>query len=332
MSPGETSASAPPEISVVVLNYNGRPLLEPCLESVLAQSVQGGFEVLLVDNASTDGSVAWAREAYPSVRILQLSRNLGFAGGNNAGLRAASGGFVVLLNNDARMRAGCLAALRAAALSDERAGAVTAKLLFADRPSVIQNAGSLLLSDGSGGDRGAGEEDGGQYGIREEVFGFCGAAALLKREALDDVGLFDERFFMYYEDTDLSWRLRLRGWRVVYEPAAVVDHMHSATTQEWSEFFTFHVDRNRLLMLLKNAPTSMVLTSFRSLLRRAAGGGTGDQHRVSASVHGRVVRSMIRLLPHALAERVRIRLGKRVPDSAWKRLLYSRDRWDARPR
>lgn len=297
---------------------------------MLAQTVDGGFEVLLVDNGSSDGSAELVRARYPSVRLLTLGHNAGFAAGNNAGIRSAAGRFLVLLNNDARMRPGCLKALREAALADGRAAAVAAKLVFAHRPQVIQNAGVLLLSDGGGGDRGTGEEDRGQYDRREEVFGFCGAAALLRREALDDAGLFDEAFFMYYEDTDLSWRLRLRGWRIIYEPGAVVEHQHTATSGEWSDFFTFHVDRNRLLMLLKDAPARMVYRSLRAVAGRAGGGG--DAHQVSAGVHGRVVRSLLRHLPRTLAQRARIRLGKRVPDSAWTALLYPRDRWDARPR
>ena len=102
------------------------------------------------------------------------------------------------------------------------------------------------------------------------MFGFCGAAALLRREAIDDVGTFDESFFMYYEDTDLSWRLRLRGWKVLYDPRAVVEHGHSRTSGEWSDFFLFHVDRNRLLMVLKDAPAPLVARSFSALGLRAA--------------------------------------------------------------
>lgn len=318
-----------PELAVIVVNYNGARFLERCLDSVLAQQVQGGFEVIAVDNGSTDGSRELL-EARAGVKVIALGRNRGFAAANNVGIDSTAAPFCVLLNLDATMRPGCLAALRAAVLSDERAGAVTAKLVYADRPHVIQNAGVLLLSDGGGADRGEGEEDGGQYGLREEVFGFCGAAALLRREALADAGPFDERFFMYYEDTDLSWRLRLRGWRVVYEPAAVVEHVHSASSGEWSAFFTFHADRNRLLMLLKNAPVRMVISSVLAIARRGQAGASRPEHTVQPRVHGRVALSLLRLLPHALGQRFRIRLGRRVRDSEWERLLYPRERWQTR--
>lgn len=320
-----------PEITVVVVNHNGGQLLQRCLEAVFAQEVQGGFEVVLVDNASTDGSLAMAAALFPDLRVVALPRNAGFAAGNNAGFEAARGGFLVLLNTDAFVRPGCLAALRAAALSDERAAAVTARLVFAERPGVIQNAGVLLLEDGGGADRGAGEEDLGQYALREEVFGFCGAAALLKRDALADAGQFDEQFFMYYEDTDLSWRLRLRGWRIVYEPAAVVEHVHAAASGEWSDFFVFHADRNRLLMLLKNAPVRMIARSAAAILRRGSRAGS-PAHGVRSNVHARVLLSVLRLLPHVLSQRFRIRRGRRVPDAEWQRLLYSRERWQVRTR
>lgn len=319
---------APPETSVIILNRNGRELLAPCLESVLAQEVQGGFEVVCVDNGSDDGSGDLVRESFPGVRLVEAGRNLGFAAGNNLGLREATGRYIVLLNNDTRARPGFLAALRRRAASNPKAAAVTAKLLFAARPDVIQNAGVLLLDDGAGVDRGAGEPDSETYAAAAEVFGFCGAGALLRREALEDAGTFDEAFFMYYEDTDLSWRLRLRGWHILYEPAAIVEHVHAATTGEWSAFFTFHADRNRILMLLKNAPAGMVLRAAAALVRRGTAGGGAPGHEVSAGVHGRVVLSLLRLLPHALRERSRIRGGRRVADSAWKALVYPRERWE----
>ncbi|MFZ0215076.1 MAG: glycosyltransferase family 2 protein, partial [Candidatus Dormiibacterota bacterium] len=260
---------ARPAVSVIIVNYNGLHQLDACLDALRGQEVAGGFDVTVVDNASQDGSVAHLRRDHRWVRLITCTRNLGFAAASNLAMRAVAGEHLVLLNTDTRVRPGWLAALVDTVEQDARIGAVTGKLVFADRPDVIQNAGGLLLSDGSGGDRGTGEHDDGQYEQAEEVFAFCGAAALLRRAALEDVGTFDDSFFMYYEDTYLSWRLRLRGWRVEYDPRAVVDHDHSATSGEWSDFFLFHVDRNRLLMILKNAPPALVATSFSSLGLRA---------------------------------------------------------------
>jgi len=135
---------------------------------------------------------------------------------------------------------------------------------------VIQNAGSMVSLDGSGWDRGAVvdgpfyyyEVDQGQYNQVEEVFAACGAACLYRRAMLEDVGLLDERFFMYYEDTDLSWRARLRGWKIVYVPQAVVRHVHCGTSGEWSPLFTFHVKKNRLAMVIKNGSWKQILLAW----------------------------------------------------------------------
>ncbi|GAC1331543.1 MAG: glycosyltransferase family 2 protein [Candidatus Dormibacteria bacterium] len=340
-------SSSAPLASVVILNYNGIAVLPACLEAVRRQQLDGEFEVIVVDNASADGSAARVREAYPWVRLEEAGGNLGFAGGNNLGISRANGEFVVLLNNDTAVRPGWLAALLAAARADPRAGAVTSKLVFMHRPGVIQNAGCLLLSDGSGGDRGSQQPDTGQFDRGEEVFAFCGAAVLLRREALEDVGAFDDDFFMYYEDLDLSWRMRLRGWKVLYAPGAVVDHAHAGTSVEGSPFFIFHADRNRLFMVLKNAPPAFVLRSFAgfygralgNLLGRRRGGHANPAGDVApplqpgssrARIHFRVAASFLRLLPAMLRRRAEIRRRRTAPDTEVMRWLYPRAQWDAR--
>ncbi len=336
-----------PRASVVVLNYNGRPHLDVCLPALSEQECDGGLEIILVDNSSDDGSPDYVRARWPEVNVIEAGRNLGFAAGNNLGIAAAQGDYVVLLNNDTRVRPGWLHQLMNVADSDPAIGAVTSKLVFMDRPDVIQNTGGLVLSDGSGGDRGTGQMDRGQFEEREEVFAACGAAVLLRRAMLRDVGLLDSTFFTYYEDTDLSWRMRLRGWKVVYEPAAVVEHAHSGTSVEWSPFFTFHVDRNRLFMILKNAPSKFVARSMahfawlggRSFLRGRLGGrantsidGLSSARRVGWAVHLRVILSLLAHLPEMLVKRLRIRLSKRVSDAEILRWFYSRELWDAQRR
>jgi GT2 family glycosyltransferase len=289
---------------------------------------------VVVDNGSTDGSPDLVRREFAECRLVETGANLGFAAGNNVGLRAAAGDYLILLNNDATVRPGWLVALIAAAESDPEVAAVTAKLVFADRPGTIQSAGTVLLSDGSGSDRGSGEADSGKYDRLEEVFGFNGASALLRRRALDEVGLLDEAFFMYYEDTDLSWRLRLQGWKILYQPAAVVDHKHAASSQEWSPLFTFHADRNRLLMLLKNARWRVVSragTSLLGLVFRAGLGagpaspGIGDQRpRRGARHYLRVLASLLAHLPGTLAERRRIRSRRKIGDGQIERWMQPR--------
>lgn len=346
-----------PTASVVIVNYNGLSYLEECLEAVRGQQVQGGLEATIVDNNSTDGSVDYLRRRHRWVRLITSTRNLGFAAATNLAVRSAAGDYIVLLNNDTRVRPGWLAALVDTAERYPDAGAVTSKLVYADRPAVIQNAGGVILSDGSGGDRGMEERDTGQFDSPEEVFGFCGAAVLLCREALADVGMFDESFFMYYEDTDLSWRMRLRGWQIRYDPRAVVEHVHSPSSGEWSDFFLFHVDRNRLLMVLKNAPGPVVTRSFASLGLRAirlrrSGGRPGDEPALDVmqdeapappsttraalksdrriALRARVARSLVAHSPEALAARRFIRGRRTVSDRDVLRWMVPRKEWDAR--
>ena len=316
--------------AVAVLNRDGDRFLDACFAALTSEDAPGGRELVLVDNGSTDGSPDRLVAAFPEVRVIRNGSNLGYAAGYNRAFEMLDNEYVVLLNNDTRVRPGWLAALVAAADADPDVAAVTAKLVFADRPHVIQSTGTLLLSDGGGGDRGFGEEDHGQYAAREEVFAFNGGSALLRRAALADVGGFDHRFFAYYEDTDLSWRMRLHGWRIVYEPAAVVEHVHAGTSGEWSESFLFHVDRNRVLMLLKNGSTGFVSSALRKVGGRAAGGrGAAGRAPRGGRHYGRVLGSLAANLPAVLVNRVQSRGGMTVPDAEIERWIHPREKWDA---
>jgi GT2 family glycosyltransferase len=182
---------------------------------------------------------------------------------------------------------------------------------------VVNNVGSVFHHPGYGADRGYQEVDAGQYDVAEDVAMLCGAAVVLRTAALDQVGVFDDDFFMYYEDTDLSWRLRAAGWSLRYEPAAVVRHLHSASSVEWSPFFTFHVERNRLLTLVKNAPARLAagqalrfpLTTA-SMTRRALVQAVRERRRPALRpllLRLRVTASFLRLLPRMLRRRRAIR-------------------------
>lgn len=336
--------AAAPFVSVLVLNWNGARLLPSCLSALFeTEYPESAWEVVLVDNASSDGSEATAVRDFPRLKLWRNPANWGFARGYNGAIAAASGQYVVLLNSDTRVRPGWLRALVDAAEADPRVGAATAKLIYPPESANagrIQNAGGLLLPDGSGRDRGTVLRDGawqqeadeGQYDRSEEVFFFCGAAALLRTAALTDVGLFDERYFMYYEDLDLSWRLRLRGWKVLYVPAAVVEHAHAQSSGEWSPFFTYQVDRNRPLMLLKLAPLSLALREVGrygaewalNCARVAWWGATRRQrgpHAARAKLQARVIASWVRDAPGALLDRARIARRRVVPQDAMERWI-----------
>jgi len=241
-----------PRVSVIVLNYNGLAFLNACFASLRQVNYpKDKIEIIMVDNASTDGSVDYVKNNFNEVRIFRNDSNLGFSKGNNVGLREAQGEFILILNNDTCIDRDCIRAMVEVARFDDRVGIVAPKIYFLRKEGVINNAGSFLLWNGWAVDRGYGEIDKGQYDRVEEVFAACGACMLLRRTMLEDIGFFDENIFAYFEDTELSWRARLRGWRVVYTPRAIVYHVHAGTSREWSPFFTYHVFRNKLYINLK---------------------------------------------------------------------------------
>jgi GT2 family glycosyltransferase len=199
---------------------------------------------------------------------------------------------------------------------------------------VLNNAGSKVFADGYGADRAYQEPDTGQYERAEEVFTFCGAAVCLRTEALREAGFFDDDFFLYYEDTDLAWRMRALGWSVGYEPSAVVRHIHSASSKEWSPLFTFHVDRNRLLMLTKNASARLALREVlryplttASLALREAARARHTRRRPPLRptlLRLRVCASYLRLLPAMLARRRDLARRARVGRGELERWLVPR--------
>jgi GT2 family glycosyltransferase len=250
-----------PLVSVVIVNWNGKHLLGECLDSLSAQAVEG-VEIILVDNGSKDGSAQFVQERYPGVRLITLQENLGFAGGNNAGIRSASGKYIALLNNDTRVDQAWLAnLLREAEASPASTGMWACKILSYDNPDVLDNVGLLLYPDGLGRGKGRLEKDRGQYDEQGEAFFPSGCAGLFRREMLDEIGLFDEEFFAYADDVDLGLRARLAGFRCTYVPTANVYHKYSASSSAHSPFKAFLVERNRIWVLLKYYPIEMILVS-----------------------------------------------------------------------
>jgi len=265
-----SGGAAEPLAAVVVPNWNGAELLADCLESLRSlRGVPGSVEVVVVDNASTDTSLEILAR-FPEVTVLRQSENLGFAAGSNVGIRATGAPFVALLNNDATVEPNWLAALLAALDAHPEAGAATSKVVAAGRPTVLDNVGHVVYADGLTRGRGRLEEDVGQYQEIEEVFGFSGCAALLRRQMLDDVGLFDEDFFAYCEDADLSFRARLRGWSCLYVPGAVAHHRFSATSGSFTARKGYLVERNRFWLAVKNLPFPLLLSSLGATLLRYA--------------------------------------------------------------
>jgi GT2 family glycosyltransferase len=456
-----------PLIRLVVLNYNGGELVVQCLEALAKLDWPADrLEVVVVDNASTDGSDAVIAERFPGAGLIRSPRNNGFPA-NNLALRHLDGvDYVGLVNPDSCVEPGWLRALVAALEADGGLGAVSPRMLFADRfvdveissptfvpgaadrrtlgvqvsgarvdgvdrwrdaqlaegtwgiehdptggrfhwtseravvrlpaglaqtggrqpppgpvrqagdvrprlaelrlaaegpkrialrcgtverhadvgvspawveiqlsgtpHDIVNNVGSIVFNDGYGADRGFLEPDEGQYQEPVEVFAWCGGSVLLRPRYLADAGLFDERFFLYYEDTDLSWRGRTRGWRYGYVPDAVVRHVHAASTGEGSPVFQHYVERNRLLMLAKDAPRGLAwgavwryLLVTLSYARRDIVGPVLRLHRPNVEQVRRRLASFAgfaRLAPAMLRDRWRIRRRATVGDGdlrAW---------------
>lgn len=298
----------PPLVRAVVVTWNGAHLLPPCLRSLEEQAVGGGLEVVVVDNASVDGTAELVGREFPGAVLVRSAENLGFAGGAALGIEGFAGEFVVLLNNDAVFAPGAVQALVDCArrAGNERVGAVTAKVLLVpdgDGPVLVNSTGSVVSRAGTGADRDWLVPDG-EESSDPDVFGFCGAAALLRRAALDEVGSFDPGLFLYYEDTDLSWRLRAGGWAVRYEPTAVAHHRHAASSDTTSALFRYQNTRNSLIVFGRHAPLAVVVGSFARqtlgwLRSCVADGPTGALPRA----RGRALRDAVLRAPRTLRER-----------------------------
>ena len=256
--------STEPLVSVIIPNWNGAGLLPACLDSLRAQTYRR-LEIIVVDNASTDHSVTLVREQYPEVRLVVLPENRGLTGGVNAGIRAAQGEIIALLNNDAEAEPAWVEALVQALESHPEAGSAASKMLLHDRRDVLNSAGDTYGLDGIPGNRGVWERDVGQYDHDIEVFGACGGAAAYRCAMLDEIGLFDEELFMYCEDVDLAWRAQIAGYRCVFAPAARVYHRLSATGG--GPLASFYTGRNTLLVIAKDYPPALLRRYWPLVLR-----------------------------------------------------------------
>ncbi len=270
-------------VSVIIPNWNGWELLRPCLDS-LQEQVCRDFEVIVVDNGSSDGSVCELRKEYPWVRTLPLTENRGYSGGCNAGIRRAEGDLLVMLNNDTEVESHWLAALVGAAEGHPEAGSFASRIMIYDDPHIIHSAGDLYRRDGTSDSRGVWEEYASPYDEETYVFGGCGAAVAYRKEMLEDVGLFEEGFFMYCEDVDLSWRAQLAGWKCVYVPEAVLYHHHGASSG--GRLASYHVGRNSLWVIARNYPWPVLKKYWRRIVRaqwaiarKALGAWRGEEAR-----------------------------------------------------
>lgn len=252
-------------ISIVIPNYNGKHFLEGCLSSIAAQTYRD-FETILVDNASRDGSVSFVKERFPWILTVENPVNLGFAGGTNSGIRKAKGQYILTLNNDTRLEPDFLEEVKTAMESDSTVGTVAPKMLLMD--GRINSTGMCISRSGAAWNRGMFEHDRGQYDAPGPIIGACAGAALYRRELFDDIGLFDEDFFLYHEDVDLSFRAFLAGWNCLYWPKAVVWHENSGTLDYGSDLCIYYVNRNILWFVAKSYPSWLLLSSLPWIIGR----------------------------------------------------------------
>lgn len=302
------------DVTVVVITYRGVGLLPACLDSLVAQTQP--HRLLVIDNASDDGSASLLAHRLPAEQVVRLDRNAGFAGGVAAALELVDSRFIALLNDDAVAAPTWLETLVAPALSEDyanrRTAAWTAVMVRADRPDTVQNAGAGLLANGYGIDLLVGAAA--ATATDAEVFGFCGGAALLRADAVRAVGGFPAEFFLYYEDLDTSWRLRAAGWQIRRVAGSRVLHHHSATADQRSALFHRHNERNRLWCLIRNAPTRsavggllrFTVTTGSLALRRLLRQPIPESPNLRIGLRALVLRDVLRALPRLIAERYRL--------------------------
>lgn len=311
----------PDAFSVVIPNWNGLRFLADCLNALREQTL-ADIEVILVDNASTDGSQDFVRSEFPEIRLIELDENRGFTGACNAGMEAAKGAYIALLNNDTEVASDWAEQVTRAFESHSDAGIVASKMLLFDQRDRLHTAGDFFTTDGRAGNRGAWEWDKGQYDQGEYVFSACGGSAVYRQSMLAEIDNLDDDYFFLLEDVDLAWRAQLAGYKVWYEPLAIVYHHLSATGGGVTA--SFHDGRNGVWLIAKNMPASLLRKYARQILARQskllwqsmkAWRGREARARIRGMIAGALsIRS-------ALEKRKRIQAAKRVTDDYIESIL-----------
>jgi GT2 family glycosyltransferase len=260
--------------SIIIPNWNGIKFVEVCLTSVFASDFKN-FEVIVVDNGSQDGSREKVEELFEyakskthfSTHLVKLPSNMGFARACNEGMYNASGEYIVLLNNDVEVEARWLKELVTGMERHPECGMGTSKMVQYDNRKQIYNTGDLFRVWCTGGGRGFGEIDSGQYESEVYVVGACAGAGIYRRSLFDQIGYFDEDFFIFSEDVDINLRAQYAGYRCVYLPKAIVYHWGTATVGFNSDRHVFLGVRNDLFVLFKNYSVSEFFQWFQKIYR-----------------------------------------------------------------
>lgn len=245
-----------PSVSIIIVNWNGRHWLQMCLPT-LKKASDSKVEWIIVDNASTDGSVSWVRKHYPKAIVIENDRNLGFSHANNVGYLKSRGKYVLFLNNDTKVDKDFIREMVKPFLRDRTVGGVQSKILLLDDPKKLDSVGAYLTMTGFLYHNGFKREDNPEFDNTTDLYTVKGASMMFRRDVLDAVSvdgwIFDPSYFAYFEETDLCHRIWLAGYRLIYAPKAVIYHKMGATSSQLNNYFVqYHSFKNRINAYMKN--------------------------------------------------------------------------------
>lgn len=249
------------EVSVVIPNFNGIAFLDSVLASLEGQTLSN-FEVILVDNGSTDGSCSFVTANYPWVHLIELSENFGFCGAVNAGIRAAKAPYVLLLNNDTEVKEDFVEEMLAAIRRHKNAFSCGARMVQYHDRDRLDDVGNYYCALGWSFARGRGK-DIHAYETEDKIFSACAGAAIYRKKIIEKIGYFDEEHFAYLEDTDIGYRARIYGYENWYAPKAIVYHVGSGTSgSRYNQFKTRYSSRNNIYLIYKNMPLLQIILNL----------------------------------------------------------------------
>ena len=303
-----------PFMSVIIANYNGQDLL-PTVFDALARQLFGDFEIIVVDDASTDDSVALVELNYPDVRLLVNRRNVGFVASCNLAADVAAGRVLVMLNSDTEPASTWLEELAKTIVTNPRAAVVASKLMLFDAREKFHSAGDMLGVDGIPRNRGVWEQDRGQFDGETAVFSGCGGASAYRRDVWQTLGGFDEDFWMFVEDVDFAFRARLLGYEAVFAPDALVYHHLSANSGD--TLASYYVGRNTIWNIVKNMPRRLLLNHWSEIVNAQAEIAMDALRNIQGDAARERLRGQLAGLiglPRQLEKRRTIQTQKRVGD------------------
>lgn len=282
------------DISIIIPNWNGKRFLKTCLDSIYNQS-SNNFEIIFVDDCSTDDSIEFVKKNYPDIKIVEKKRNSGFPSSVNLGIKAAKGKFVALLNNDTELDKDWIKEIITAAEEYPEAGFFASKMLDFKNRSIIDSCGDEIAWSGRSYKIGELEKDGEKFNKNRFVFGACAGAAVYKKEVFDKIGLFDEDFSFYLEDVDIDFRAQLAGFKCLFVSKARVYHIGSATAGKKSPFSFKMMIKNHYHVIYKNFPTKKIWQNLFKIMY-------SDIRFFAAAIKYHFVREYFWGMFHALSE------------------------------